>query len=472
MSFDLVLEHAHKLALRFLSGLPERHVNARDPSPPLAASLPIDPCDPIDVLNALDALVDAGGVASAGPRYFGFVTGGSLPIAVASDWLVSAWDQNTGLHVMSPAMARLEDVTAAWLVDLFGLPPGASVGFVTGATMANATALAAARDEALRRVGWDVERDGFQNAPRITMIAGAEAHSAVDSACRLLGFGTAPIVRVAADAQGRMRVDALHKALGAAAPPAIVCLQAGHVNTGAFDPFPELIAASHRAGAWVHVDGAFGLWAKAAARLRHLADGVEHADSWAVDAHKWLNVPYDSGVAIVAQPAPHRAAMAQTASYLLRATGERRDGMDWTPEASRRARAVPIYAALRTLGRRGLADLIMRCCDRAIEMADRLRPHPRISVLNDVVLNQVLIRVTSSTGANMTPAVIARVQQEGVCWVGGTTWDGQPAMRISISNWSTTADDIARSAASIMSAAETGTLTVLPAPGQVDASEL
>jgi glutamate/tyrosine decarboxylase-like PLP-dependent enzyme len=453
MSFDVVLDRAHRIALQFLAGLPGRYVNARDPSPSLPDSLPIDPSDPVDVLNALDALIEAGGVASAGPRYFGFVTGGSLPVAVASDWLVSAWDQNTGLHVMSPAIARLEDLTAGWLLDLFGLPPGASVGFVTGATMANATALAAARDEALRRVGWDVERHGLQGAPRLTMIAGAEAHSAIDSACRLLGFGTAPIVRVAADAQGRMRGDALREALAAVRSPAIVCLQAGHVNTGAFDPFPELIAMCHSAGAWVHVDGAFGLWAKAAAALRPLADGVEDADSWAVDAHKWLNVPYDSGLAIVAHPAAHRAAMAQTASYLLRATGERRDGMDWTPEASRRARAVPIYAVLRTLGRRGVSDLVTRCCDRARQMAEKLRAHRGITILNEVVLNQVLVRVASPSGANITPDVIARVQQAGVCWVGGTTWGGQPAMRISISNWSTTADDIDRSAAAIVSAA-------------------
>lgn len=453
MSFDRLLNHAHGIAVRFLEGLPERPVNALDPAPSLPASLPVGPSDPVDVLNALEALIEAGGVASAGPRYFGFVTGGSLPVAVASDWLVSAWDQNTGLHVMSPAIARLEDLTAAWLLDLFGLPPGASVGFVTGATMANVTALAAARDEVLRRVGWDVERDGLQGAPRLTMIAGAEAHSAIDSACRLLGFGTASIVRVAADTQGRMRGDALREALAAVRSPAIVCLQAGHVNTGAFDPFPELIAMCQRAGAWVHVDGAFGLWAKAAAALRPLADGVEDADSWAVDAHKWLNVPYDSGFAIVAHPGAHRAAMAQTASYLLRATGERRDGMDWTPEASRRARAVPIYAVLRTLGRRGVSDLVTRCCDRATQMAERLRAHRGITILNEVMLNQVLVRVASPSGANITPEVIARVQQDGVCWVGGTTWGSQPAMRISISNWSTTADDIDRSAASIVSAA-------------------
>jgi glutamate/tyrosine decarboxylase-like PLP-dependent enzyme len=453
MSFDLLLDRAHRLAGRFLAGLPDRHVNARDPFPPFDDALPDDLSDPVDVLDALDSLIEAGGVASAGPRYFGFVTGGSLPVALASDWLVSAWDQNTALHVMSPAVARVEDITAAWLLDLFGLPAGASVGFVTGATMANATALAAARDEVLRRVGWDVEHEGFQRAPRVTVVAGAEAHSAVDSACRLLGFGTARIVRVPADAQGRMRPDRLRESLEAVSAPSIVCLQAGHVNTGAFDPFPELIAAAHRAGAWVHVDGAFGLWAKASARLRHLADGVEQADSWAVDAHKWLNVPYDSGLAIVAHPAAHRAAMAQTASYLLRATGEHRDGMDWTPEASRRARAVPIYAVLRTLGRRGVSDLVTRCCDCATRMAERLRAHAGITILNDVALNQVLVRLTASSGVNITAKVIARVQQEGVCWVGGTSWGGQPAMRISVSNWSTTFEDIDRSAASIVSAA-------------------
>ena len=456
MSYDDVLTRATGHARVFLKSLPDRPVCARtsDPLSGDAESLG-DPIDPSLVIDDLARLLEAGGLATAGPRYFGFVTGGSLPVAVAADWLVSAWDQNAGLHVLSPAVAAVEDVAAGWLLDLFALPRSCSVGFVTGATMANVTCLAAARDEVLRRAGWDVEADGLQRAPALRVIAGAGAHASIDTAARLLGFGTANLVRVAADGQGRMRPAALDAALAQGSGPTIVCLQAGHVNTGAFDPFPPLIDLAHRAGAWVHVDGAFGLWARAVAELHPLADGLERADSWGVDGHKWLNVPYDSGVAIVAHPAAHRASMAQRASYLQRAEGERRDGMDWTPEASRRARAVPLYAALKTLGRAGVADLVTRCCARARQMADRLRPDRRVTILNEVVLNQVLVRFRSPAGANVTPAVIARVQRDGVCWVGGTSWDDEPAMRISISNWATSEADIDASAASILAAADT-----------------
>jgi len=453
MSYDAVLARAGELARAYLGELPERRVNARVADPPFASPLADAGADPVRVLDAIARLIDEAGVPTPGPRYFGFVTGGSYPVAVAADWLVSAWDQNAGLHVMSPALSRLEDVTAGWLLDLFGLPSTCSVGFVTGATMANVTCLGAARHEVLRRAGWDVEADGLQRAPELRVIAGTGAHASIDTAARLLGFGTSNLVRVAADAQGRMIPDALAAALRRGGGPSIVCLQAGHVNTGAFDPFAPLVDIAHRHGAWVHVDGAFGLWARAAAERRALADGVEGADSWGVDAHKWLNVPYDSGIAIVAHPAAHRASMAQRASYLLRADGERRDGMDWTPEASRRARAVPIYAVLATLGRAGVAVLVERCCARARQMADLLRPHPGVTILNDVVLNQVLVRVRSRACRNVTPAVIARVQEEGVCWVGGTEWNREAAMRISISNWSTSAEDVERSAASIVHAA-------------------
>jgi glutamate/tyrosine decarboxylase-like PLP-dependent enzyme len=357
---------------------------------------------------------------------------------------------------MSPAVAALEDVTAGWLLDLFRLPADASVGFVTGATMANVTCLAAGRHEVLRRAGWDVEADGLQAAPRLTVIVGGGAHASIDTAARLLGFGTSNLVRVAADGQGRMIPAALSAALARIGGPAIVCVQAGHVNTGAFDPFAPLIDAARRHGAWVHVDGAFGLWARTAEpdAIRAQADGLEAADSWAVDAHKWLNVPYDSGIAIVANPAAHRASMAQVASYLLRAEGERRDGMDWTPEASRRARVVPMYAALKVLGRRGVGDLVVRCCERARQMASRLQAHPAFTILNDVVLNQVLVRANARDGRNITPAVIARVQEEGVCWVGGSAWQKESALRISVSNWATSEADVERSAASILEAAE------------------
>jgi glutamate/tyrosine decarboxylase-like PLP-dependent enzyme len=454
MPYDDLFARAHAHARTFLASLPGRRVHARTPDPDMSDSAALSaPVPPLDVLDALAGYIDQGSVATPGPRYFGFVTGGSFPVAVAADWLVSVWDQNAAFHVLSPAMASIEDVTAAWLLDLLRLPAGASVGFVTGATMANVTGLAAARHEVLRRAGWDVEADGLQGAPRLNVIVGGGAHASIDTAARFLGFGTSNLVRVAADGQGRMIPAALQAALARTSGPTIVCLQAGHVNTGAFDPFPALIDIARPRDAWVHVDGAFGLWAKAVDGLRDLTDGLERADSWAVDAHKWLNVPYDSGIAVVAHPAAHRASMAQRASYLLRAEGERRDGMDWTPEASRRARAVPVYAVLKSLGREGVAALVSGHCERARQMAERLRPQPGITILNDVVLNQVLVRVRSRAGENTTPAVIARVQEAGVCWVGGTTWEKESAMRIAISNWSTTAEDIDRSAASIAEAA-------------------
>ena len=456
--YDELLQRAVEHALAFLATLPERRVSPREPDPATGDGSSLGgPTHPAQILDGLAAMIDVGGVATPGPRYFGFVTGGSLPVAVAADWMVSAWDQNAGLHVLSPAVAAIEDVTAGWLLDLLDLPPACSVGFVTGGTMANVTCLAAARHEVLRRAGWDVEAQGLQGAPRLHVIAGAGAHASIDTAARLLGFGTANLVRVAADAQGRMVPDALAAALARADGPTIVCIQAGHVNTGAFDPFPALIDAAHRHGAWVHVDGAFGLWARAAEdpAIRSQADGVEHADSWAVDAHKWLNVPYDSGIAIVAHAAAHRASMAQRASYLLRADGERRDGMDWTPEASRRARAVPAYAVLKMLGRAGVSALVASGCARAREMARLLSADPNVTILNDVVLNQVLARFRGRSGANITPEVIASVQKDGVCWVGGTDWNREPAMRIAISNWSTSAADIDMSAASILRALRT-----------------
>ena len=455
MPYDALFARAQDHARAFLKTLPDRHVNAHTPDPTTTDSATLSgPVPALEVLDSLAHLIDQGSVATPGSRYFGVVTGGSFPVAVAADWLVSAWDQNAGLHVLSPAMAHLEDVTAGWLLDLFGLPSQASVGFVTGATMANVTCLAAARHEVLRRAGWDVEADGLQGAPTLHVVVGAGAHASIDTAARFLGFGTSNLVRVAADGQGRMVPAALAAALARISGPTIVCLQAGHVNTGAFDPFSPLIEIARPHGAWIHVDGAFGMWARAVDGLRHLAEGIAGADSWGVDAHKWLNVPYDSGIAIVAHPAAHRASMAQRASYLLRAQRERRDGMDWTPEASRRARAVPVYAVLKTLGREGVAALVAGNCERARQMAELLRSHAGITILNDVVLNQVLVRVRSRSGDNITPAVIASVQSDGVCWVGGTTWEKEPAMRIAISNWATSPADIEASAASIIRAAD------------------
>jgi len=396
---------------------------------------------------------EEGIVASAGPRYFGFVNGGTLPVGLAADWLVSAWDQNVAMHVMSPAVAVIEEVVLEWLRDLLGLPPGGSGAFVTGAQMANVVGLMAARHQVLQLSGWDVERDGLFGAPPVTVVVGGERHAAVDRALRYLGFGTAGIVALAVDDQGRMDPSDLAGVLGDAdGGPAIVCTQAGNVNTGAFDPIAEICTIAHEHAAWVHVDGAFGLWAAASARHRHLLDGYEAADSWAVDMHKWLNAPYDCSVALTAHPEAHRAAMATAAAYLT--PGEHREPIDWNPEMSRRARAVPTWAILRSLGRTGVADLVDRLCALACQAGDRFAADPRVEVLNDVVLNQVLVRFGDDD--EVTRSVITAVQQEGTCWVGGTVWQGQAAMRFSVSNWSTTEDDIDRSVAAILSCMASG----------------
>ena len=418
----------------------------------LGGPLPDAPQDPLEVIEHLARAADPGLVATPGPRYFGFVTGGSVPASVAAEWLTAAWDQNAGLHVLSPAAAAIEHVAAGWLLELLGLPATASVGFVTGATMANTTALAAARHEVLRRVGWDVEAAGLQGAPRVHVIAGREAHASIRNAARFIGLGSGGIVYVDADEQGRMIPDALEAALAQADGPTIVCAQSGNVNTGGFDPMDVIAPLVHGHGAWLHVDGAFGLWAAASRNLAHHVRGVARADSWTVDGHKWLNVPYDSGFVIVAHPAAHRAAMSQTAEYLLRGASEEREGQDWTPEASRRARGNAVYAALRSLGRRGLEEMIDRCCASARTIADRLGREAGVEILNDVVLNQVLVRFADDAGRNITPAVVARIQQDRVCWAGGTQWRGGPAMRISVSGWKTAEEDARVSADGMLAA--------------------
>ena len=446
--------HAVDHARRFLPTLQDRPLTTDTDFATLVARLggplPESGFDPGAVIDELAAAASGGIMATAGPRYFGFVTGGSFPVAAAADWLLSAWDQNAALHVMSPAMSAIETVTARWILEALDLPRHASVGFVTGAHMANVTALAAARDEVLRRHDWDVESRGLQRAPTLTVVAGAEAHASIGAATRLLGLGADTIVRVPSDDQGRMRVGALERTLSSIDGPRIVCAQAGNVNTGASDPFEPIARIARAHGAWLHVDGAFGLWAAASSARRHLVHGIALADSWTTDGHKWLNVPYDSGLVVVAHPAAHRAAMSQAAAYLTPASHAERDGMDWTPEASRRGRAVPIYAVFRTLGRTGLSELVERCCRLASRMAERLSTAAGVRVLNDVVLNQVLVRFESSRGANITPEVIDGVQRDGTCWCGPTGWQGQPAMRISVSNWSTTAADIDRSADAIL----------------------
>jgi glutamate/tyrosine decarboxylase-like PLP-dependent enzyme len=455
MDHERVLERAYAHAIGYLRSVDDRPVARPDAAPSLlngpAGVLPDDPQDAVRVIDDLVAALDPGLVAGAGPRYFGFVTGGALPVAVAADWLVSTWDQNVALHVMSPAMAAVEETAARWILDLLDLPRDASVGFTTGAHSANVVGLASARHDVLRRQGWDVEARGLHGAPELTVFAGAEAHASIFAACRLIGLGADRVVRVEADAQGRMNAASLDRALVDVPGPAIVCAQAGNVNTGAFDPLDAIAAAARERGAWLHVDGAFGLWAAADPEVRHYVRGAARADSWTTDAHKWLNVPYDCGIAIVAHPAAHRAAMSQTAAYLLRGTDEQRDGSDWVIESSRRARALPVYAALRTLGRQGVADLVGRCCALARRMAERLSKGPGVTILNEVVLNQVLVGVDGAGGRPISD-VIARVQRDGICWVGGTRWDGRPAIRISVSSWRTTETDIDRSAASLLEA--------------------
>jgi glutamate/tyrosine decarboxylase-like PLP-dependent enzyme len=452
--FEPLLARAHAHADAFLRDLPQRFVGARAGREEVLAALdgplPQGSEDAALVLDRLALQVERGASACAAPRYFGFVIGGSLPVALAVDWLVSTWDQNAGIHVISPLAAALEEIAARWLLELLDLPRDSGVGFVTGCQMAHFTCLAAARHGVLRRAGWDVEVDGLNGAPRIHVVASDEAHVTVDVALRYLGIGTRALVHVEADAQGRMRADRLRELLPTLQGPVIICAQAGNVNTGAFDPLHEIGGLARAHGAWLHVDGAFGLWARASAdpASRGLADGIELADSWATDAHKWLNVPYDSGIAIVRHAEDHRAAMTSTAAYLIQTGGAERDAVDWVPEFSRRARGIPVYAALRALGRDGVADLVDRCCARARQFAELLSAEPGVAVLNDVALNQLLVRFGDDDV--LTRAVVAGIQADGTCWASGTTWHGLAAMRISVSNWATSENDVAISAAAML----------------------
>ncbi|EHI14627.1 pyridoxal phosphate-dependent decarboxylase family protein [Mycolicibacterium thermoresistibile] len=448
------LTTAAEQAHRFLTGLDDRPVGARADAAAvrglLDGPLPEHGEDPDRVITALVDGAEPGLVAGAGPRHFGFVIGGVLPAALAADWLVSAWDQCAAFHSLSPAAAAIEEITAAWILDLLGLPDTASVGFVTGGQGANTTCLAAARHAALAKVGWNVERDGLIGAPPLRVVCGEQAHVTIDTALRLLGLGDSTSVRVPADDQGRMDPQALQRILASSSEPTIVCAQAGNVSTGAFDDFGPIADACDEHGAWLHIDGAFGLWAAAAPGTRHLTRGVERADSWAVDAHKWLNVPYDAAMAIVADSEAHLAAMSLAGPYLV-TDPVHRDSTNYVPESSRRSRAVPVYAALRSLGRSGLAELIERNCAQARRMARRLQDIPGAKIRNDVVLNQVLLRLPGGDDANR--AAVAAVQRDGTCWLGGTTWRGEYVVRLSFSNWSTTDDDIDRSAEAIAVAA-------------------
>ena len=449
-----LLRETADLAADFLESLPDRPVFPRievdDLRARLGGPLPDGPTDPAEVVRELAAAGDAGAVAIPSGRYFGFVIGGAVPAALAADWLTSTWDQNAGLYVAGPAAAVVEEVAGAWLADLLRIPRARSFAFVTGTQMAHATAMAAARNHVLAERGWDVEEKGLGGAPRIRVFAGDKVHSTLPRALRLIGLGTGSVVRVAVDGQGRMRGDALRDALATTTGPAIVCAQAGEVNTGSFDPFDEIADAAEEAGAWLHVDGAFGLWAAASTRFAHLTAGAERADSWSTDGHKWLNVPYDSGIVFCARPDAHRRAMSVHADYLVHADeGGPRDQMDWTPEFSRRARGFAVYAAMRSLGRSGIAALVERCCDHATRFAAGIGEVPGVEVLNDVVLNQVLFRFPSDDD---TQARLAAVQASGVAWMSGSVWGGRQAIRISVSNWQTTADDIDRTVAAFAAA--------------------
>src|SRR5271167_851394 len=443
----LLTETADRAA-RYLAGLADRNVA---PLPEhvaglkaFAEPLPQGPADPAEVLALLDDIGSPATVATAGGRYFGFVIGGTLPAALAANWLAGAWDQNAALQVMSPVAAKLEEVVLEWMVDLLGLPSGSGAGFVTGTTMANFSALAAARTALLKRTGWNVEEDGLFGAPPIRVVVGEEVHISVLKAISMLGLGRSRLLRVPADDQGRMRTNAL--------PPlddhTLVCIQAGNVNTGAFDPAGEICSRAHEAGAWVHVDGAFGLWAAVSPQYAPLVAGVGAADSWAIDCHKWLNVPYDSGVAVVRESEPLRTAMTLSAAYLTPSDG--REPWHYAPEGSRRARGVELWAAMRSLGRSGLREMIERNCRAAKTFAERLRA-AGFAILNDVVLNQVLVSFGSP---EETRRIITEIQNEGTCWCGGTQWQGHTAMRISVSCWATTDRDVERSVAAMIRIAQ------------------
>jgi glutamate/tyrosine decarboxylase-like PLP-dependent enzyme len=443
-------------AAQFLGSLDERPVRAQasiqELRKALGGPLPERGSDDAQVVAELIAGAEPGVIAIPGGRYFGFVIGGALPAALAADWLTSTWDQNAGLVAAGPSAAVVEEVALEWLRELLGLPEGVSAGFVTGCQMAHMTALAAARHHVLEREGWNLLRDGLQGAPRIRVLVGEHRHVTVDRALRYLGIGSAQIEPLAADGEGRMDVDDLRRALAAGQGPTIVSAQAGDVNTGSFDPLEEIADVVDGTGAWLHVDGAFGLWAAASPRFRHLVAGAERADSWATDAHKWLNVPYDSGLAFCARPAAHRAAMSVRASYLEQVDPDAgRDQMDWNPEFSRRARGFPIYAAIRALGQAGIAAMVERCCDHATRFAELLGAEPGVEILNEVVLNQVLVRFGDDDA--LTEGTVRRVQDDGTCWLSGTKWGGRSAMRISVCNWQTTEADVERSAAAILEAA-------------------
>ena len=445
---DLLADAAERCA-RYSDAAAQRRV-APDPHAiarleELGGELPENACAPAEVLALLDDAGSPATVASTGGRYFGFVIGGATPAALAANWLAGVWDQNAALSVMSPVAAKLEEIVLAWTVDLLGLPRSCGAGFVTGTTMATFSALAAARTALLAGCGWDVENDGLFGAPPLRVMVGDEVHVSLLKALAMLGLGRSRVIRVPADSQGRMNAGAMPELDNRT----VVCIQAGNVNSGAFDPAKEICSRAKEAGAWVHVDGAFGLWAAVSPAYTHLVEGFELADSWAIDCHKWLNVPYDSAIALVRNPEHLSKAMEMSAAYLQ--PSAMREPCHYTPESSRRARGVELWAAMRSLGRRGLRELIERNCRFARIFGERLQ-RAGFEVLNEVVLNQVLV---SFGNADETRRVIAAVQNEGTCWCGGTEWHGRTAMRISVSSWATTEQDVERSIEAIVRTART-----------------
>jgi glutamate/tyrosine decarboxylase-like PLP-dependent enzyme len=454
-AYERVLEVAEERSRRYLDGLNDRPVHEeadldqlRDA---LDRKLPDEGEDPAVVVEELAEAAEPGLIALGNPRYFGFVIGGTLPAALGAEWLTTAWDQIASLYVCGPSASVAEEVSGRWVLEVLGLPADAGFGLTTGGTMANFSGVAAGRRAVLERVGWNVEAKGLNGAPPVRVLVGEHAHATIFVALRLLGLGDENAIRVRADDAGRMDPDALATELERGEGPAIVCAQAGEVNTGCFDPFPALAEVCERHDAWLHVDGAVGLWAASSREFDSLTEGLDRADSWSTDAHKWLNVPYDCGFIAVKNPAHLRGAMGIAAPYLT-AAADARDSYQWVPESSRRARGFPLYAALRSLGRSGVADLVERCSSHARLMATELEGDPALEVINEVVINQVLVGVVGDESGELTSDAVARIQQDGTCWLAGTTWRGRPAIRISVCNWQTSEDDIRRSATAIREA--------------------
>jgi len=453
--YDSVLRVADERARRYLAGVEDRPVaeaaSVKELRRALDRKLPEEGEDPADVVKELADAAEPGLIALGSPRYFGFVIGGTLPAALGADWLTGAWDQIASLYACGPSASVAEEVSGRWVLEALGLPTDAGFGLTTGGTMANFSGIAAGRHAVLRRAGWDVESKGLNGGPRVRVIVGEHAHATIFVALRLLGLGSENAIRVRADDAGRMDPDALAAELDRGDGPAIVCAQAGEVNTGCFDPFPAIAEICERQGAWLHVDGAVGLWAASSRDFDSLTEGLDRADSWSTDAHKWLNATYDCGFIAVKDADDLRAAMGISAPYLT-AAPDARDSYQYVPESSRRGRGFVLYAALRSLGRKGVADLVVRCSVLARLMAAELEQDPALEVINDVVINQVLVGVIGDGFGELTDDAVRRIQQDGTCWVAATRWRGRPAIRISVCNWRTAEDDIRRSAAAIRQA--------------------